>query len=110
MFPFRVSHLGTTGLKSLTDASCPPFQAKSIPSSLSPSVPLAIPWTISNRYYTAEVHFSVWTIDTLFPEVFARQPPAVVFTWFEDEVKSHMSIWKINLTVDSHMQNMLRIL
>jgi len=92
MFSFRVSHLGTTGLKSLTDVSRPPFQAESTPLSLNPSVPLTIPWTISNRYYTADVHFSVWTIDTLFPEVFARQPPAVVFTWFEDEVKSHICV------------------
>lgn len=88
MFSFRVSHLVITGLKSLTD----PLQAKSVPSSLSPSVPLTIPWTISNRYYIADVHFSVWTIDRLFPELFARQPPAVVFTWFEDEVKSHIYV------------------
>jgi hypothetical protein len=49
-------------------------------------VPLTVPWTIANRYYVADVHFSAWTVDRMFVEVFERQPPAVVFVWSEGQV------------------------
>jgi hypothetical protein len=50
------------------------------------SVPLAIPWTIANRYYAADVHFSAWTMERLFPDLFDREPPALVFVWSEGQV------------------------
>ena len=59
-------------------SSGPPFDSSSIP--------FTVPWTITNRYYTADVHFSAWTVDKLFAELFERQPPTVVFVWFDGEV------------------------
>lgn len=50
------------------------------------SVPLTVPWTITNKYYVADVHFSVWTVDKVFVELFERESAALVFVWTEGEV------------------------
>jgi len=51
-----------------------------------PVLPLTVPWTITNRYYVADVHFSVWTGDRVFVELFERESAALVFVWTEGEV------------------------
>ncbi|KAF8158084.1 hypothetical protein B0H34DRAFT_674567 [Crassisporium funariophilum] len=46
-----------------------------------------IPWTISNRYYTADVHFSLRVIHALSAAEFdhPQPPPAVIYVWVQGE-------------------------
>ncbi|KAF8799000.1 hypothetical protein BYT27DRAFT_6887396 [Phlegmacium glaucopus] len=46
-----------------------------------------VPWTIVNRYYTANVHFLAHVIHGLSPLVFDKphMPPAVIYVWVEGE-------------------------
>jgi hypothetical protein len=44
-----------------------------------------IPWTLSNKYYSADVHFAAHTITGLSPHV-VRNVPAVIFVWSKGEV------------------------
>lgn len=44
-----------------------------------------IPWTIVNRYYTAEVHFEI-KVYTEFVEQHAIGVPAVIYVWYQGEV------------------------
>ncbi|KAJ7600717.1 hypothetical protein C8J56DRAFT_911093 [Mycena floridula] len=57
-----------------------------------PIVPIengtSIPWTISNKYYTASVHFSAHTIKGLAPHVL-KDVPAVVFVWAQGQAFKH---------------------
>ncbi|KAK7048447.1 hypothetical protein R3P38DRAFT_2869453 [Favolaschia claudopus] len=43
-----------------------------------------IPWTLSNKYYSADVHFAAHTITGLAPHV-VRNVPAVIFVWSKGE-------------------------
>ncbi|KAJ7761582.1 hypothetical protein DFH07DRAFT_815481 [Mycena maculata] len=47
-----------------------------------------IPWTLSNRYYSAALYFYVHTITGLSPHV-VREAPAVVFVWGRSEAYKH---------------------
>lgn len=43
-----------------------------------------VPWTITNKYYSADVHFAAHTVDGLTPDL-VRDVPAVVFVWVKGE-------------------------
>ena len=47
-----------------------------------------IPWTIVNRYYTADVHFVAHVIHGISPMMFDKPhtPPAVIYVWVDGEV------------------------
>ncbi|KAJ7147046.1 hypothetical protein C8R43DRAFT_1011638 [Mycena crocata] len=47
-----------------------------------------VPWTISNKYYSADVHFAAHTITGLAPHV-VRNVPAVIFVWAKGEAYKH---------------------
>ncbi|KAJ7134712.1 hypothetical protein C8R44DRAFT_771222 [Mycena epipterygia] len=47
-----------------------------------------IPWTLSNKYYSADVHFSAHTITGLSPHV-VQNVPAVIFVWSKGEAYKH---------------------
>ncbi|GLB38378.1 putative alpha and gamma adaptin binding protein p34 [Lyophyllum shimeji] len=49
---------------------------------------LKIPWTITNRYYSALVHFAAHTMHGLSPHEF-RNIPAVLFVWLQGESYKH---------------------
>ncbi|TFK74839.1 hypothetical protein BDN72DRAFT_634880 [Pluteus cervinus] len=46
------------------------------------------PWTISNRYYTAAVHFSVHIMHGLSPHLM-QNVPAIIFVWAQGESYKH---------------------
>ncbi|KAF8895331.1 hypothetical protein BD779DRAFT_1498926 [Infundibulicybe gibba] len=52
------------------------------------STPIKIPWVISNKYYSAHVHFAVHTIHGLSPHD-VRNAPAVIFVWGNGEPYRH---------------------
>lgn len=45
-----------------------------------------IPWTISNKYYTADVHFETRELHT-FATYHASEVPAVIYVWDRGEVR-----------------------
>lgn len=49
---------------------------------------ITIPWTIANKYYTADVHFDAreWKLDSRLTSDVADRVPAVVFVWMHGEV------------------------
>ncbi|KAF7365118.1 hypothetical protein MVEN_00383100 [Mycena venus] len=47
-----------------------------------------VPWTLSNKYYSADVHFAAHTITGLAPHV-VRNVPAVIFVWAKGEAYKH---------------------
>ncbi|KAJ6585073.1 hypothetical protein B0H19DRAFT_409305 [Mycena capillaripes] len=47
-----------------------------------------IPWTLSNKYYSADVHFAAHTITGLSPHM-VRNVPAVLFVWSKGEAYKH---------------------
>jgi hypothetical protein len=49
-----------------------------------------IPWTIVNRYYIADVHFSAHVIHGISPMMFDKPhtPPAVIYVWVDGEASS----------------------
>ncbi|KAJ7175946.1 hypothetical protein C8R46DRAFT_1080139 [Mycena filopes] len=47
-----------------------------------------IPWTLSNKYYSADVHFAAHTITGLSPHL-VRNVPAVIFVWSKGEDFRH---------------------
>ncbi|KAJ7459935.1 hypothetical protein FB451DRAFT_1272061 [Mycena latifolia] len=47
-----------------------------------------IPWTLSNKYYSADVHFAAHTIAGLSPNM-VQNVPAVVFVWSKGEAYKH---------------------
>ncbi|KAJ7695642.1 hypothetical protein B0H17DRAFT_1054969 [Mycena rosella] len=49
---------------------------------------IRIPWTLSNKYYSADVHFAAHTIAGLSPHI-VRNVPAVVFVWSKGEAYKH---------------------
>ncbi|KIY46740.1 hypothetical protein FISHEDRAFT_60138 [Fistulina hepatica ATCC 64428] len=48
----------------------------------------AIPWTLSNKYYTADVHFSAHAIQGFSPHLL-KEVPAVIFVWSHGEAYKH---------------------
>lgn len=48
------------------------------------SMPVKIPWTISNKYYSAFVHFAAHTVHGLSPH-HLKNVPAVIFVWAQGE-------------------------
>ncbi|KAJ3485891.1 hypothetical protein NLJ89_g11858 [Agrocybe chaxingu] len=51
------------------------------------------PWTITNRYYTADVHFALLRMEAVTSSIFLagmnrRPPPAIVYVWREGEAYS----------------------
>lgn len=48
---------------------------------------IKIPWTISNRYYSADVHFAVRTMHGMSPHE-VQNVPAVIFVWAQGEVRA----------------------
>jgi len=89
-------------------ASRSSVSSKAIDTSTTAEEPLTIPWTIVNRYYSAEVHFSVRTVEGLAssPGLLATSAPALVYVWVEGEVSSFsylllFILWHILLDVDS---------
>ncbi|KAI0338924.1 hypothetical protein BDW22DRAFT_1401015 [Trametopsis cervina] len=52
---------------------------------------ITIPWTISNKYYTADVHFELRQLDG-FAGYLASDVPAVVYVWNRgDQYKTHVT-------------------
>ncbi|KAJ6559102.1 hypothetical protein DFH09DRAFT_519530 [Mycena vulgaris] len=47
-----------------------------------------IPWTLSNKYYSADVHFAAHTVKGLSPYM-VQNVPAVVFVWSKGEAYKH---------------------
>ncbi|KAJ7259534.1 hypothetical protein B0H12DRAFT_1108559 [Mycena haematopus] len=47
-----------------------------------------IPWTLSNKYYSADVHFAAHTVTGLAPHA-VRNVPAVIFAWAKGEAYKH---------------------
>ena len=47
-----------------------------------------IPWTIVNRYYSADVHFAAHVIHGISPMMFEKPhaPPAIIYVWVDGEV------------------------
>lgn len=52
----------------------------------------SIPWTIVNRYYTAEVHFETRTLVD-FRAHHASEVPAVIYVWNRGEVSGFLWMW-----------------
>ncbi|KDR82914.1 hypothetical protein GALMADRAFT_238566 [Galerina marginata CBS 339.88] len=91
-------------LKSLSSSSALP-SSESIPTSRSTptssvtthqasGVPLTVPYTISNRYYAADVHFAAYPLNTVTLGLFSngdadqgerKLPPAMIFVWADGE-------------------------
>ena len=59
-----------------------------------------IPWTIVNRYYTADVHFAAHVIHGMSPMVFDKPhiPPAVIYVWVDGEVRLFIHDFQINIS------------
>lgn len=53
---------------------------------LSPEL-VKIPWTIKNKYYSADVHFAIHPMRGLAPYLL-QNIPAVIFVWRDDEVSN----------------------
>lgn len=53
--------------------------------SLGQPEPIFHPWSISNRYYTANVHFALHTVNKVYGAVF-EGVPAVIVAWTKGEV------------------------
>jgi hypothetical protein len=64
---------------------------------LSPEL-IKIPWTIENKYYSADVHFAVHSMRGLAPYLL-QNVPAVIFVWGSDEVCCH-SLFALCLSDD----------
>ena len=69
------------------------------------SGPIIVPYTISNRYYSAEIHFAAYELQAVHAGLFSldrspdyKPPPAVVFVWIDGEVCSKILLIKDLLT------------
>ncbi|KIM40849.1 hypothetical protein M413DRAFT_445631 [Hebeloma cylindrosporum] len=56
------------------------------------SGPITVPYTISNRYYSADIHFAAYEMQAVHAGLFSldgspdyKPPPAVVFAWIDGE-------------------------
>lgn len=58
---------------------------------LSPDL-IKIPWTIENKYYSADVHFAAHPMRGLAPYLL-QNVPAVIFVWGSDEVCGHLTFF-----------------
>ena len=58
---------------------------RSLEPELADKEPVIFPWTITNKYYSADVHFAAHSIRGLSPHVL-KDVPAVVFVWTRGEV------------------------
>ncbi|KAF8965135.1 hypothetical protein BDZ97DRAFT_1813831 [Flammula alnicola] len=85
----RLQALSGSEPASVLPSSVPPPSGSSAPQE---SGFLIVPYTLANRYYTADVHFAAYAMQALYPSLFAldrrpdyKPPPAVVFVWVEGE-------------------------
>ena len=46
-----------------------------------------VPWTIVNKYYSADVHFQIQTVNDWGAELACWHAPAVIFVWTHGEVR-----------------------
>jgi hypothetical protein len=53
---------------------------------------IKIPWTIENKYYSADVHFAAHPMRGLAPYLL-QNVPAVIFVWGSDEVCCHLYLY-----------------
>ncbi|KAJ7095795.1 hypothetical protein B0H15DRAFT_827126 [Mycena belliarum] len=74
----------TSALVSESPEQVPPAQPN--PSGLGEST--RIPWTISNKYYSADVYFAAHTVSGLSPHL-VQNVPAVMFAWAKGEAWKH---------------------
>jgi hypothetical protein len=83
--------LSIQGQSSTTDSSASSAEAKT-----SEEEETIIPWTIVNRYYIADVHFSAHVIHGISPTMFDKPhtPPAVIYVWVDGEVWTNPFILK----------------
>lgn len=72
-----------TSLKQAPNAEAIPLRPTIAPGVLEPVLQ---PWSISNRYYDAEVHFALHTVSRVYGPVF-EGVPAVIVAWSEGEVR-----------------------
>lgn len=84
----------STGLKALSKLSREPPSAVDAQPAARDVGPVISPYVISNRYYTADVHFAAYTLHTVFPGLFSldrgpdyKPPPALIFVWVAGEVR-----------------------
>ncbi|EKM79269.1 hypothetical protein AGABI1DRAFT_113845 [Agaricus bisporus var. burnettii JB137-S8] len=71
---------------------------------LSPDL-IKIPWTIENKYYSADVHFAAHPMRGLAPYLL-QNVPAVIFVWGSDEVYKH-HIERISRDLGEHEPEVL---
>ena len=73
-----------TGLLAIsTNKTSSPFLFETLDLS---STSLTIPWSITNRYYTADVHFAAHTLESVTSH-HVHGVPAVIFVWADGEVR-----------------------
>ena len=84
----------STGLKALSKLNREPATTVDAPPAAPDAGPVISPYVISNRYYTADVHFAAYTLQTVFPGLFSldrgpdyKPPPALIFVWVAGEVR-----------------------
>lgn len=84
------------GIRTLGNAHAEPSAAVLLMSDpAGSSMPVKIPWTISNKYYSANVHFAAHTVNGLSTH-HLRNVPAVIFVWGQGEVCLFLgnALWK----------------
>lgn len=59
---------------------------------------IKIPWTIENRYYSADVHFAVHPMRGLAPYIL-QNVPAIIFVWESNKVSYSHQTTILKLTV-----------
>ncbi|KJA17450.1 hypothetical protein HYPSUDRAFT_46397 [Hypholoma sublateritium FD-334 SS-4] len=79
-------------LKALSKLNSGPLATVSAPPAAIDAGPVISSYVISNRYYTADVHFAAYTLQTVFPGLFSldrgsdyKPPPALIFVWVAGE-------------------------
>lgn len=60
---------------------------------------IKIPWTIENRYYSADVHFAVHPMRGLAPYIL-QNVPAIIFVWESNKVSYSHQTTILKLTVE----------
>lgn len=69
------------------------------------------PWRISNKYYTADVHFESMSIDQyLHRRNEFDGVPAVLFAWIRGQVRRQSSLSPISLLITHHIRCTFRFL
>jgi len=78
-----VAHIGIQALGGSTDIQ--PEEITNYNKDLLSHDSAKIPWTIENRYYSADVHFAVHSMRGLAPYVL-QNVPAIIFVWESNKV------------------------